>query len=50
MVQYFFIFLQVIGDGSEHCSMDVQPVTGRIDPGLCKTVAVSLTWNKTVRE
>ena len=37
------------GDGSERCGVDIQPVTGRIDPGQSEPVVVSVSWNKTVR-
>ena len=41
--------VQVIGDEGSHCSVDIHPMTGRVDPGQSETISVKATWHQIVR-
>ena len=41
--------LQVIGDEGSHCSVDIHPMTGKIDPGQSEAVSIKATWHQIVR-
>ena len=41
--------LQVIGDEGSHCSVDIHPMTGKVDPGQSEAVSIKATWHQIVR-